>query len=59
MYFYMFYNDYYRETFENKQTCPDMLIQRYDKIYLLDSKSPTVPGVNPIVFKDLSEYVES
>ena len=58
MYFYMFYNDYYRETFENQQSCPDMLIQRYDKIYLLNSKAPNVPGVNPVIFKDLSEYVE-
>ena len=58
LYFYSFYGDVVSEGFKNKKACPDMLIQRYDKIYLLDSKSPTVPGVNPIIFKNLEEYVE-
>ena len=58
LYFYSFYGNMVGEGFKNKHSCPDMLIQRYDKIYLLNSKAPNVPGVNPIVFKNLEEYVD-
>jgi len=58
MYFYMFYGRIMCEGFDNRETCPDMLIQRYGKIYLLNSKTPMVPGVNPVVFKNLGEYTE-
>ncbi len=57
-YFYTFYGNIVSEGFQNNKSCPDMLIQRYDKIYLLNSKEPKVPGVNPIVFKNLEEYVD-
>uniref|UniRef100_A0A6C0BTE4 Uncharacterized protein n=1 Tax=viral metagenome TaxID=1070528 RepID=A0A6C0BTE4_9ZZZZ len=38
--------------------CPDMLIQKGDKIFLYNSKLDEVPGVNPIQFDNLEEYSE-
>ena len=38
--------------------CPDLLIQQDSKIYLYNSKLATVPGVNPVVFDNLEDYVE-
>ena len=49
------------ETFEGNSrgpTCPDVLIQKDGKIVLFASKLETVPGVNPLVFDNLEEYVE-
>jgi hypothetical protein len=38
--------------------CPDILIQKGVKYYLYNSKIAKVPGVNPVEFKNLEEYVE-
>tara|TARA_Y100000768_G_scaffold387825_1_gene380482 strand:+ start:1574 stop:2143 length:570 start_codon:yes stop_codon:yes gene_type:complete len=48
------------EKFEtNKQIrCPNLLIQRGTTLYLSNSKLANIPGVNPIKFKNLDEYVE-
>lgn len=49
------------ETFEGNSrepTCPDVLIQKDGKIVLFASKLETVPGVNPLVFDNLEDYVE-
>ena len=49
------------ESFEGKSrepTCPDVLIQKDGKIVLFTSKLETVPGVNPLVFDNLEDYVE-
>ena len=44
----------------NKETkrCPNILIQVDSKFYLYNSKVAKVPGVNPIEFNNLEEYVE-
>jgi len=41
-----------------KRRCPDTLIQKGCKYHLFNSKLAPVPGVNPIVFNSLEEYVE-
>lgn len=57
------------ETFEEKQNtgqekykisdnCPDILIQKGSSLFLYNSKRVSVPGVNPIKFENLEEYVE-
>ena len=48
------------ETFENNTSirCPNLLIQRGSSLYLSNSKLANVPGVNPIKFNNLDEYVE-
>ena len=38
--------------------CPNLLIQKGSKIYLYNSKLAQVPGVNPIEFDNLEDYVE-
>jgi hypothetical protein len=38
--------------------CPDILVQEGSKFYLYNSKVVKVPGVNPIVFNNLEDYVE-
>ena len=57
MYYYMNYGESYLENFENKD-CPNLLIQKGSKIYLKNTKKAEIPGVNPIEFNNLEEYVE-
>jgi len=38
--------------------CPNVLIQKGAQLYLYNSKKKEIPGVNPIVFNNLEEYVE-
>jgi hypothetical protein len=42
----------------NGKGCPDILVQEGSKFYLYNSKVVKVPGVNPIVFNNLEDYVE-
>jgi len=47
------------ESFGNKeQPCPDILIKKGNLIYLYNSKLADIPGINPIIFKNLEDYVE-
>ena len=40
------------EQFKNiNSSCPNILIEKDGKFYLLNSKKQEVPGVNPIVFE--------
>jgi hypothetical protein len=39
-----------------KPRCPDILVQKGSEIWLKNSKLAEIPGVNPIVFKNLEEY---
>lgn len=54
-----------REAFEgrertnaNRDRCPNLLIQKGSKLYLHNSRLASVPGVNPLKFNNLEEYVE-
>ena len=38
--------------------CPNLLVQNGSEIHLVNTNKVEVPGVNPIVFKNLEEYVE-
>lgn len=38
--------------------CPDSLVQTGDNIFLQNTNLATIPGVNPIKFNNLEEYVE-
>jgi hypothetical protein len=39
-------------------TCPDILIQQGQYLYLKNNKLAEIPGINPIKFNNLDEYVE-
>jgi hypothetical protein len=63
LYFYIRYGSNIKniETLENmKQNprCPNILIQKDSKYYLYNSNLAKVPGVNPIEFANLEDYVE-
>jgi len=61
LYFYIKYSDPKSlESLENNKTprCPNILIQKGCKFYLYNSKVSKVPGVNPIEFSNLEDYVE-
>ena len=38
--------------------CPNVLVQDGKKLILMNKKKATIPGVNPIEFENLEEYVE-
>jgi hypothetical protein len=38
--------------------CPNILIQKGSEFYLFNSNLAKVPGVNPVVFKNLEDYKE-
>ena len=38
--------------------CPNMLIQKGSRFYLYNSNLAQVPGVNPVEFENLEDYVE-
>lgn len=49
----------YRERMNNrKKTCPNILLERDGKFYLYTSSLAKVPGVNPLQFENLEDYVE-
>jgi hypothetical protein len=42
----------------SSKNCPNVLVQKGSKIYLYNSSKQIVPGVNPISFNNLEEYVQ-
>ena len=46
-----------KNTNSNKN-CPNILVQKGSKIYLYNSSKQIVPGVNPVTFNNLEEYVQ-
>jgi len=58
LYFVSTYPTYESFTTDNKYRCPNMLFQRGSDFFLFNSKLAKVPGVNPLQFKNLEEYVE-
>ena len=48
-----------QEGFDGKKPrCPDVLVQKGKQILLYNTKLAKVPGVNPVSFENLEEYVE-
>jgi hypothetical protein len=49
-----------KEGFElgGKRRCPNVLIQKGAAFYLYNSKLAKIPGVNPLQFNSLDEYIE-
>ena len=48
----------FKDGFYSKSDCPDSLVQNGDGLQLLNSNKAKIPGVNPIRFNNLEEYVE-
>ena len=47
-----------REGFQTKTDCPNLLVQKGKELHLIYSNKARIPGVNPIKFKNLEDYVE-
>jgi hypothetical protein len=45
-------------TTTGQHRCPNLLIQKGTEIFLYNSKIAKVPGVNPVKFNNLEDYVE-
>ena len=61
LYFCMKYNDpksIEGLTNNNTKRCPNILVQKGSRFYLYNSTVAKVPGVNPIEFENLEDYVE-
>ena len=62
LYFIAMYSDPKSlESLTNMMTsprCPNMLIQKGSRFYLYNSTLAEIPGVNPIEFENLEDYVE-
>ena len=58
LYFYIKSNELEGFTDSSNKQCPNMLIQKDSKIYLYNSRLAKVPGVNPVEFDNLEDYVE-
>lgn len=46
------------EGFTLNTACPNLLVQKGDKIYLYNSNKVQVPSINPLIFDNLEEYTE-
>jgi len=46
------------EGFRENGECPNLLVQKGSEIHLLKKNKAIIPGVNPIRFNNLEEYVE-
>jgi hypothetical protein len=51
-------SDDYHKDYKISEKCPDVLIQKGSAFFLYNSKRANIPGVNPIRFENLEEYVE-
>lgn len=63
LYFYIIYGNNKNTlealtTMNGQHRCPNILIQKDAKYYLYNSNIAKVPGVNPIEFNNLEDYVE-
>lgn len=62
LFYYINFNHLYEGMENEKKTnnnrCPNMLIEKDGEIFLFNSKLASVPGVNPIKFENLEEYIE-
>ncbi len=46
------------EHFDTASDCPNYLIQKGNEIHLLNKNKALIPGVNPVRFNNLEEYIE-
>lgn len=42
----------------NQQSCPNILIQKGNVLWLYNKNKETIPGINPIIFEKLADYTK-
>ena len=48
----------FEEDKKEEEACPDLLIKTGAELHLFNTKKPNKEGENPVVFKNLDEYIE-
>tara|TARA_Y100000996_G_scaffold414188_1_gene404368 strand:- start:108 stop:899 length:792 start_codon:yes stop_codon:yes gene_type:complete len=52
------FNDRNRKAINDEFDCPNLLVRRGNKLMLLNNRKARIPGINPIFFDNLEDYVE-
>jgi hypothetical protein len=52
------FNDRNRTPQNGEFDCPNLLVRKGNKLMLLNNKKARIPGINPIFFDNLEDYVE-
>ena len=52
------FNDRNRTLVNEENDCPNLLVRRGNKLMLLNNRKARIPGINPIFFDNLEDYVE-
>jgi hypothetical protein len=52
------FNDRNRKPVNDEFDCPNLLVRRGNKLMLLNNRKARIPGINPIFFDNLEDYVE-
>ena len=52
------FNDSNRAPQNKESDCPNLLVKKGNKLMLLNNRKARIPGINPIFFDNLEDYVE-
>lgn len=52
------FNDRNRPPQNDESDCPNLLVKKGNKLMLLNNRKAKIPGINPIFFDNLEDYVE-
>ena len=52
------FNDNNRAPQNKESDCPNLLVKKGNKLMLLNNRKARIPGINPIFFDNLEDYVE-
>lgn len=52
------FNDRNRPPQNDEMDCPNLLVKKGNKLMLLNNRKARIPGINPIFFDNLEDYVE-
>ena len=51
-------NQYKVHSDKFNKDCPNLLLREGNVLHLINTRAPRIPGINPIVFNNLDEYVD-
>ena len=52
------FKNFSENKFDLTQDCPNILVRDGERIELLNTRQPRVPGINPVYFDNLEDYAE-
>ena len=51
-------NQYKVHSDKFNKDCPNLLLREGNVLHLINTRAPRIPGINPVVFNNLDEYVD-